>query len=128
MQRAALASGYPAYTRHELTSVALVEHEPWLREQANDLDLVLHLVASHHGYGRPFLPVPATAPPVTVEVTHRGHALATSSDHGLVSPAGGVPDRFWRCVRRYGWHGLAWLEAILRLADHRASEEAEQSP
>jgi CRISPR-associated endonuclease/helicase Cas3 len=125
-RRATLASTYPAGTRHELTSVALVQDEPWLHDQAHDLDLVLHLIASHHGYARPFLPISATAPPVEVTVTHRAQVLSTSSDHGLISPAGGVPARFWRCVRRYGWHGLAWLEALLRLADHRASEEGEK--
>ncbi len=73
---------------------------------AHDPELVRHLVASHHGCARPFFPVP------------EGSSLADP----VVRLDGGVAERFWALTRRYGWYGLAYLEAILRLADHRQSE------
>ena len=125
-RRARQQSGYPVGGRHELLSVRLIESGSELLESAHDRDLVLHLVASHHGYCRPFAPVVTDDSPRVVEDTILGNKMSASSDTGLERLDQGVPERFWRLVRRYGWWGLAWLEALMRLADHRCSE-AEQN-
>ncbi|MCC7075697.1 MAG: CRISPR-associated endonuclease Cas3'', partial [Acidimicrobiia bacterium] len=120
---AAQSSRYPRGGRHELTSLALIDGVAEIRAQANDWDLVRHLVASHHGWCRPFAPIAPDPEPVEVGVTWAGTGLQACSAHGMERIDSGVADRFWSLTRRYGWHGLAWLETILRLADHRRSEE-----
>ena len=126
-QRAHHASGYPEGGRHELLSVRLAESAPTLLARANDPELVLYLVASHHGRCRPFAPVVADEQPQPANLALLGAAMSASTDTQLERLDSGVPERFWRLVRRYGWWGLAWLEAILRLADHRCSEEEEKT-
>lgn len=121
--RAVKRSGYPRGERHELASLALLRGEDQVFGHDVDVDLVKHLIASHHGHCRPFAPV-VLNPGAEVDLTFaaRGKALHASSNHGLERLDSEVPERFFRLQARYGWFGLAWLEAILRLADHRRSE------
>jgi CRISPR-associated endonuclease/helicase Cas3 len=94
-----------------------------------DFDLVLHLVASHHGYCRPFAPAVIDEKPVDVRLADHTSATFGQIDFGSTTSCNGLhrldsplADRFWTLVAKYGWQELCWLEAILRLADHRASE------
>jgi CRISPR-associated endonuclease/helicase Cas3 len=125
--RALERSGYPKGARHELSSVSLLQQEESLLASASDRELVLHLVASHHGWCRPFAPVVEDREPVELTLDAEGVQVTVASKHTLAALDSGIPERFWRLVERYGWFGLAWLEAILRLADHRQSEHEQNS-
>ncbi len=125
--RAFERSGYPRGARHELASIALLEAHSSLLAAAGDRELVLHLVASHHGWCRPFAPVVPDPEPVPLVLDVGDGVPPVSSDHGLARLDSGIADRFFRLTTRYGWFGLAWLEAILRLADHRRSEEEQHT-
>lgn len=135
-------SGYPRGARHEVQSLAMIlENLEALKHLWNrtgvaelDLDLMFHLVASHHGHCRPFAPAVIDDNPT--EVTLAGHTSitfdkvdfsATTSGHGFYRLDAPLADRFWKLIAKYGWQELCWLESILRLADHRASEEEENA-
>ncbi|MFO7567014.1 MAG: type I-U CRISPR-associated helicase/endonuclease Cas3 [Enhygromyxa sp.] len=120
-EQAQRRSGWPSGLRHELISLALLDASPELQERADDLDLVRHLVASHHGWCRPWAPTTVDPNPMTVRVTVAGVEVEVSTaalDDDFFNECA---SRFRRLCRRYGWHGLAYLEALLRLGDHRAS-------
>lgn len=123
------ASGLPPAFRHEMLSTQLAQRFASLPDDENTADLFLHLVASHHGHGRPFAPVSLDEAPAAVEGRVGQAEIALSAvERGALPPShrldSGIPDRFWRLVRRHGWWGLAYLEAILRLSDWYASELA----
>lgn len=121
------ASGLPEKFRHEMLSLQLAQRHAPLPEDESAAALILHLIASHHGHARPFAPICLDPEPPSVK-GHLGEiALEISADERSASiPAhhlgSGLSERFWQLTRRYGWWGLAYLEAILRLGDWYGSE------
>ncbi|MGA2593153.1 MAG: type I-U CRISPR-associated helicase/endonuclease Cas3 [Bryobacteraceae bacterium] len=111
-------SGLPEGFRHELVSLLFAQST----SEADDDDLALHLIASHHGRCRPFAPVVADdagALEFNGRRITQGERISKTA-HRLDS---GVADRFWKLTRRYGWWGLAYLESLLRLGDWKASQQ-----
>jgi CRISPR-associated endonuclease/helicase Cas3 len=126
--RAWRRSGLPPGFRHEFVSVALLRHHgeqllQGLSEQ--ERELVEYLVGTHHGRGRPFVPGVGESRPEPVTLTWDGHGLSASPDHRLWRLGEGWTDLFWKLVRRYGVWGLAYLEAVLVLADQARSHQEE---
>ncbi|MEW6166868.1 MAG: type I-U CRISPR-associated helicase/endonuclease Cas3 [Pseudomonadota bacterium] len=121
-ERARRLSGYPQGARHELLSVRLAEAAGDVLPDNAFRDLVLHLVASHHGYCRPLAPVVLDAQPADIGFDLLDRTWSYQGHTGLERLDSGVLQRFWHLTRDYGWWDLAWLEAVLRLADHRRSE------
>ena len=71
----------------------------------------------------PCHPIIEDPDPQLVSYCVDGRCLDAHSDLADGSLALDMAERFWRLVGRYGYYGLAWLETILRLADHRQSAE-----
>jgi CRISPR-associated endonuclease/helicase Cas3 len=71
-------------------------------------DLVLHLIAAHHGRARPHFPVEEA-----FDSKHEGLATAELAIE--------TPRRFARLQRKYGRWGLAYIESLVRAADYFAS-------
>lgn len=94
--------------RHEFGSLLDAEVCDELRNHP-ERDLLLHLIAAHHGWARP-------------------HCEPRAFDHQKFSSARNeevaaeMMRRFERVQRRFGRWGLAWLESLLRCADIAASK------
>lgn len=119
-------AGLPRGFRHELLSTQLAAVDVAAEPDAHDL--LLHLIASHHGRCRPFAPVvddPAAPSVCVASITLSAAQRRAVPPHRLDS---GIAERFWRLTRRYGWWGLAYLEALLRTADQHASATAMGAP
>lgn len=127
-RRARRRSQLPAGARHEAWSSALVrEHLAATPTAALDRDLVVHLVASHHGHARPWFPPVVDDDPRDVTATIEGGPAGIPAGKLTVSSSRTVdfehPARFAALNQRYGRWGLALLEAIVRCADMTVSEE-----
>jgi CRISPR-associated endonuclease/helicase Cas3 len=100
--------------RHEFGSLMdiLDPEQPFLTEfqsLSDELqDVVLHLIAVHHGLGRPHFPPDNAFDP-------------NAKEQDAANITAQVPQRFARLQRKYGRWGLAYLESLLRAADWAAS-------
>ncbi len=125
------SAGLPKGWRHEALSVRMARAHPGLAG-ARDPALVLWLIGSHHGLGRPFYGF--------IDPRPEGPAPCLEVDSWRILPDEVGPQSFafdfagadWPALfedlkRRYGIWRLAHLEAVLRLADHRASEQESES-
>lgn len=125
-----IRAGLPNKWRHEALSVRIAREHP-LFQEANDKELVLWLIGVHHGFGRPLFP---HADPW--DERDRDDLVNIDGSVGPLKRAAGPqslafcfdgcdwPQIFERLKERYGVWELAKLEAIVRLADHRASAAA----
>lgn len=110
----AILAGY----RHEFGSMLDLLHGP--HEEFTTLppaarDLLLHLIAAHHGRGRPHFPAPEC------------HDTLPGRDGAAAELLAEVPRRYARLQRRYGRWNLAFLESLVRAADYAASAPTAES-
>ena len=94
------------YYRHEFGSLVEADADEHLKQHP-ERDLILHLIATHHGYARPHFPERAF---------DRDNPTALNR---FIAEA--AMKRSAQLQIKYGWWQLAYLEAILKAADALAS-------
>jgi CRISPR-associated endonuclease/helicase Cas3 len=98
----------PGGYRHEFGSLREFTDQYEGKIANHVFDLAMHLIATHHGRGRPHFPKGGFDP----EDRAQSERIATEAIR-----------RFARLQRRYGYWRLAWLENLLRCADAMASSD-----
>jgi CRISPR-associated endonuclease/helicase Cas3 len=102
----AVTGGY----RHEFGSLLEAARDPALAAHKHR-DLILHLIAAHHGHARPgFSPEAFEILPLQRECAAAVHEAEL---------------RFARLQTEFGWWQLAYLEALVKCADALASVQAD---
>jgi CRISPR-associated endonuclease/helicase Cas3 len=94
--------------RHEFGSLHDLPNANELGISDKERELVLHLIAAHHGRARPHFPREEVFDPSSTPETDEATAIS-------------VPQRYGRLQQKYGRWGLAYLESLLRAADWSAS-------
>jgi CRISPR-associated endonuclease/helicase Cas3 len=94
--------------RHEFGSLRELPTASSLGISEEERELILHLIAAHHGRARPHFPADEVFDPEVPQAESQEMARS-------------VPQRFGRLQRKYGRWGLAYLESLLRAADWSAS-------
>jgi CRISPR-associated endonuclease/helicase Cas3 len=108
------ARGERSYYRHEFGSILDMQDEPSFKRLSDDArDLVLHLIAAHHGRARPHFN--------SRECLDDKYAMEATRDSAVETSR-----RFSRLQRKFGRWGLAYLESLVRVADYEASVKAER--
>ena len=120
-----VASGWPRGGRHEELSARLVRN--WLAENPDWGDpvkrsLLVHLVRSHHGKGRPLVRPVVDNTSGSVNCLIKG--MPVRADANLEVVDWSQPSRFWNLNEHFGPWGLALLEAVVMLSDQSVSMEA----
>ena len=100
--------------RHEFGSLLDAMCDTKIQGIADEVlrDVVLHSIASHHGYARPHFR----------EVAFDKETAYKKCREVAVE----AMQRFGRLQAHYGWWGLAWLEALLKSADALVSSGLDQ--
>ena len=117
---------WPLGGRHEDLSARLVR--AWLEQDphwagSEYYELLVHLVISHHGKGRPLVPPAPDGTDATVSSVVRNVQVSAPADLAVVDWS--QPRRFRQLNNRFGPWGLALLEAIVVRADHAVSAGAQ---
>ena len=124
-----VSSGWPRGGRHEELSARLVH--AWLAQTPDwgsplQRDLLVHLVVSHHGKGRPLVRPANDGTTGAVSAVVEGVAVTADADLSLIDWE--QPSRFRRLQEQLGPWGLALLEAVVIRADHAVSAGVDRTP
>lgn len=125
-----VSAGWPRGGRHEALSCRLIgallnEDIEWLDQACKDQthrDLLLHLVISHHGNGRPLVLPAKDGTMGSVTFKFEGRTVEVPGDLAAVDWE--QPRRFRQLSEQFGYWGLALLEATLVRSDHAVSSGA----